>query len=479
MTRIQLRRDTSANWATNNPVPSAGEPCFEIDTGKLKIGDGRTKYNDLAYQGGGSSGGGAEIDDTTTSTSKVWSSSKTNTEVQAVADEVTSTQSNLTDLKTTVNGNTSDILTLKNSVAEKQPKLTAGDNITIDETTNTISATGGSTPDNMVTTDTAQTISGKKTLTDDLIISQWTTGSSTIREAHIDLSNGNEANYISADGTNKKFGLYSSSTDGIQIGTSKTDYTQGLTVTPSSLTFKDVDGTTTDLLAGGSGDIPVATSDTLGGVKIGTVEATKLSLDEDNKIQLDSSATLSNPLTNETVTTQNLYLGQYAADAYNPAIHYDKTNHVCNMLMKDRQTINGFVTYKLIDTIIKGKSLQFGDETNQYDVVTKSPDNNVYMANMAMPSNSYVDLTLGASGASYTAPADGWVSLVKTATAINQFISLSTPTISTVCIAPLANAGLGLFLPVKQNDTFYTTYDAGGTTNHFRFIYAVGAEPTA
>nr|DAH28067.1 MAG TPA: hyaluronidase [Caudoviricetes sp.] len=52
MTKIQLRRDTATNWSTNNPTPSAGEPCFETDTGKLKIGDGITAYNSLPYQGG-------------------------------------------------------------------------------------------------------------------------------------------------------------------------------------------------------------------------------------------------------------------------------------------------------------------------------------------------------------------------------------------------------------------------------------------
>lgn len=54
MTKIQLRRDTAANWTANNPTPASGEPCFETDTGKFKIGDGTTAYNDLAYQGGGS-----------------------------------------------------------------------------------------------------------------------------------------------------------------------------------------------------------------------------------------------------------------------------------------------------------------------------------------------------------------------------------------------------------------------------------------
>lgn len=51
MTKIQLRRDTAANWTTNNPTPASGEPCFETDTGKFKIGDGVTTYNNLSYQG--------------------------------------------------------------------------------------------------------------------------------------------------------------------------------------------------------------------------------------------------------------------------------------------------------------------------------------------------------------------------------------------------------------------------------------------
>lgn len=51
MTKIQLRRDTATNWATNNPTPASGEPCFETDTGKFKIGDGTTTYNNLPYQG--------------------------------------------------------------------------------------------------------------------------------------------------------------------------------------------------------------------------------------------------------------------------------------------------------------------------------------------------------------------------------------------------------------------------------------------
>ena len=51
MTKIQLRRDTATNWTANNPTPASGEPCYETDTGRFKIGDGVTTYNNLPYQG--------------------------------------------------------------------------------------------------------------------------------------------------------------------------------------------------------------------------------------------------------------------------------------------------------------------------------------------------------------------------------------------------------------------------------------------
>lgn len=41
---IQIRRDTTENWTTENPTPAAGEPVFDIDTGYMKIGDGNTPH---------------------------------------------------------------------------------------------------------------------------------------------------------------------------------------------------------------------------------------------------------------------------------------------------------------------------------------------------------------------------------------------------------------------------------------------------
>ena len=47
-TKIQMRRDTTANWILNkDAVPAAGEPCFDLDLGTLRVGDGVTTYENL------------------------------------------------------------------------------------------------------------------------------------------------------------------------------------------------------------------------------------------------------------------------------------------------------------------------------------------------------------------------------------------------------------------------------------------------
>jgi hypothetical protein len=54
---IQVRRDTAANWTAANPTPEDGQPCYEKDTGKLKMGDGATTWASLAYFAGSVSDG--------------------------------------------------------------------------------------------------------------------------------------------------------------------------------------------------------------------------------------------------------------------------------------------------------------------------------------------------------------------------------------------------------------------------------------
>lgn len=47
--RLQLYNGTSSEWEESDLILRAGEPAYESDTTKLKIGDGRSLYKDLPY----------------------------------------------------------------------------------------------------------------------------------------------------------------------------------------------------------------------------------------------------------------------------------------------------------------------------------------------------------------------------------------------------------------------------------------------
>ncbi len=53
VTQIQVRRGTASQWTSTNPTLASGEWGYETDTGKVKIGNGSTAWNSLAYQGAG------------------------------------------------------------------------------------------------------------------------------------------------------------------------------------------------------------------------------------------------------------------------------------------------------------------------------------------------------------------------------------------------------------------------------------------
>lgn len=46
---IQWRRGTAAEWTAADPVLENGEPGYETDTRRLKVGDGVTAWTALGY----------------------------------------------------------------------------------------------------------------------------------------------------------------------------------------------------------------------------------------------------------------------------------------------------------------------------------------------------------------------------------------------------------------------------------------------
>lgn len=47
--RIQIRRDTSANWASVDPILAAGEWGLDLTQKKVKLGDGSTPWSSLPW----------------------------------------------------------------------------------------------------------------------------------------------------------------------------------------------------------------------------------------------------------------------------------------------------------------------------------------------------------------------------------------------------------------------------------------------
>jgi hypothetical protein len=94
-----------------------------------------------------------------------------------------------------------------------------------------------------------------------------------------------------------------------------------------------------------------------------------------------------------------------------------------------------------------------------------------------MPSNRYIDLTLGASGSTYTAPANGWFSLRKTSSASSrQYMSFYRGDSNLTNETYVTGAVIGSIFPCAKGETVSVYYTLGGTTNNFRFIYAEGEQ---
>lgn len=100
-----------------------------------------------------------------------------------------------------------------------------------------------------------------------------------------------------------------------------------------------------------------------------------------------------------------------------------------------------------------------------------------FIANCAMPSARYIDLTLPADGNSVTAPTDGILYLSKNSDATGQRIRFWNRTTSaSISTWSSGVQNLEIVMSVSKGDSITVVYNADGTTNAFKFIYANGAK---
>ncbi len=105
-------------------------------------------------------------------------------------------------------------------------------------------------------------------------------------------------------------------------------------------------------------------------------------------------------------------------------------------------------------------------------------DGTTLIAHQAMPSERYVDLTLGTNGTQYTAPADGFFYAFGASSQSEGWISLTNTNTGISSIAQ-ARGGLAVLVEVQKGHIASIGFGTVGvevsTLNAIKFIYAEGA----
>nr|DAQ08455.1 MAG TPA: hyaluronidase [Caudoviricetes sp.] len=468
MTRIQVRRDTAANWSTNNPTPLAGEPCFETDTGKFKIGDGTTAYKDLAYQG-----------DSTYTLPTASASTLGGVKIQNGGGLLIDSSSGSLSVASTI----SKATTFSNGIK-----------------------CGGT---NNFTTVNPVTVGGAGRFDSGLLRVKSGDFESFIQVGYTTTGRGKFKGIATLTSTNAMctYGIYSAGAENVdtfeikgytsvditpEVGTtSKTAST--LKIRPNSLTFIKSDKTVVDLLAGsGRGsDVSAAGNNTFTGINTFNEPIQLKTSSNSVSIQQDSEAVGS---LGENVSYDCLTLQSSTGDIHlNPIGNLDLENSSGEMSSRQGRIVNG-TNGEIIPSI---NDEDVSTEKTWSGAKLSTLTNAAQAVHAAMPSNKYIDLELGASGTVYTAPADGYIWFQRYGssanTVTNAYCSFRIPQELNVSVILESRANqndwtantYGLmkeFFAIKKDQTFtlnYRDFSALKTDScFFRFIYAVGSEPT-
>lgn len=227
-----------------------------------------------------------------------------------------------------------------------------------------------------------------------------------------------------------------------------------LDVGSDSLTFTKEDGTSHDLLASGSAPANMVTTDTAQDITANKTFYGEIRVGADNNYATLAKFSKEALVSGDSTLSEHIDLGE-------------ATFVVQGNLGKKVYETDKYVYKKYINVD------DLSDNTRQYDNSVSSQ-----IAHMAMPSNEYIDLTLGASGATYTAPADGWVLFKGTQTSFAGWVQIASTKLLTWMQSPSDNFVIGNYLPIRKGETFTVKYE-NITKIDFCFVYSVGSEPTA
>lgn len=204
-------------------------------------------------------------------------------------------------------------------------------------------------------------------------------------------------------------------------------------------------------------------------------------------------------LKNIEFTTSTVLTYQVSANANNTPIRLDGNTIGGGVLYYDNEKNINYITtsgvnskrlFALVGTVsadsnrlitsLNPKTSFRAVDYNDFDTLNKNAlldSDKSTITTWGFPSTKYTNFTLGSSGATYTAPADGWFCVHLTSTVNggayagffrNNVLIDHTQT-------QLTNQGLCLESPYSKGDVLKISYE-NAKTNTFRFYYAKGAQ---
>ena len=151
------------------------------------------------------------------------------------------------------------------------------------------------------------------------------------------------------------------------------------------------------------------------------------------------------------------------------------------------QTIKGYYYIVVATGIDKEVNLEFDNITtdlNQKVDISNMVDASSYISAQGKPSSKRIDLTWGASGSTYIAPANGWFVIGKRGNATNQYMYVEVYDANNKfkinnCLGSTGTSEVNFNVPVAKGDKFTATWDLGGQNMRFYFTYDIGSESEA
>ena len=182
-------------------------------------------------------------------------------------------------------------------------------------------------------------------------------------------------------------------------------------------------------------------------------------------VAFTTSSVKTQTLTTSTFNNRNIILKANSFGFSSSASYDEKTNTVSSgteMIVGNGSASSGKITSLYTKQAFHAVDYSDGD----------------YIASCAMPSNKYIDLTLGTDGSTYTAPADGYMVFHKGSNAAGQRIGLIVNNgARNIIYSSGANQYMAVTIPVQKGNVVTINYTAGvSETTAFRFVYANGSK---